>query len=186
MIYSPKEFTLKNGLKVVFRSPEVEDAEKVLDQIISVAGTTDFLLSTPEDFDEFRRDIKKERDFIEWSKTDKGQWIIVCLDDKIIGNCSLRIYKHAKDQHRSSIGIAIEKDYRGFGIGSLLFDEMIKLAKQTPGVEQIELDVIESNERALRLYKSKGFVETGTIPHQLKLKDGTYLDGITMVLFLNK
>ena len=86
----------------------------------------------------------------------------------------------------AAIGIAITKEYQSMGIGSLLFDEMIKIAKQTPGVEQIELDVIDNNEKGLRLYKSKGFVQTGTIPHQLKLKDGTYLNGLTMVLFLNK
>ena len=186
MFYQAKEFVLKNGLKVVFRSPEVEDAEQLIEQIISTAGTTDYLLSTPEDFDEYKRDIKKERDLIEWSKTDRGQWIIVCVDNKIVGNCSMRFFKHVKDQHRGTIGIALDKDYRGLGIGSILFDEMIKIAKETPGVEQIELDVVDGNERGYRLYKSKGFVETGRIPHQLKLKDGTYLDGINMVLFLRK
>lgn len=184
MIYEPKEFILKNGLKVIFRSPEIEDASKLIEQIVSVAGSTDYLLSTPEDFDVYKTDIKREEDLIEWSKTDKGHWIIVCVDDQIVGNCSMRFYKHVKDKHRGSIGIALNKEYRGMGIGSLLFDEMIRLAKESEGIEQIELDVVEGNEAAYRLYKSKGFVETGRIPHQLKLKDGTYLDGITMTLFL--
>ena len=35
-------------------------------------------------------------------------------------------------------------------------------------------------------FYKKGFIKTGDIPHELKLKDGTYLDGETMVLFLNK
>ena len=184
MIYAPQEFTLKNGLKVVIRSPEKEDAYDLIKQIMSVAGSTDFLLSTPSDFQSYLDDIKKEEDFIEWSKTDNGYWLIACVEDQIVANCSLRFNKHEKDKHRGTIGIAITEEYQSMGIGSLLFDAMIKLAKQTPGVEQIELDVIDKNEKARRLYKSKGFVETGTIPHQLKLKDGTYLDGITMVLIL--
>ena len=186
MIYAPKEFTLKNGLKVVVRSPEKEDALDLIKQIISVAGSTDFLLSAPSDFQSYLDDIKKEEDFIEWSKTDSGYWLIVCANNQIVANCSLRFNKHEKDKHRGTIGIAIIKDYQSMGIGSLLFDEMIKIAKQTPGIEQIELDVVDNNEKGLRLYKSKGFVETGKIPHQLKLKDGTYLNGLTMVLFLNK
>ena len=98
----------------------------------------------------------------------------------------MRFYKHEKDKHRGTIGIAISEKYRGMGIGSLLFDEMIRLAKNTPGIDQIELDVIDKNEPAMRLYKSKGFIETGRIPHQIKLKDGTHLNGVTMVLFLDK
>ena len=184
MIYEPKEFILKNGLKVIIRSPEKEDARELIDQIMDVAGSTDYLLSVPQDFQPYLDDMKKEEDFIEWSKTDRGYWLIVCLDNKVLANCSLRFYNHAKDRHRGSIGIAIRKDYWGLGIGSILFDEMIKLAKLTPGIEQIELDVIETNERAKKLYLKKGFVKTGTIPHQLKLKDGSYLNGETMVLFL--
>lgn len=185
MIYPSREFTLKNGLKVIVRSPETSDAQELIEQITSVAASTDYLLSAPEDFDIYRKDIKKEEAFIEWSKTDRGYWLIVCIDNKIIANCSLRFYSHAKDRHRGTIGIAIKKEYWGSGIGSLLFDEMIRLARLTPGIEQIELDVININERAKQLYLKKGFVKTGNIPHQLKLKDGTYLDGETMVLFLN-
>ena len=186
MIYAPQEFVLKNGQKVIIRSPEVEDAQELINQIIDVASSTNYLLSVPEDFNKYIEDIKKEEDLIEWSKADRGYWLIACVDKRIVANCSLRFCTHIKDQHRGTIGVAISEGYRGVGLGSILFDEMIKLAKQTPGVEQIELDVINKNEAGLRLYESKGFVRTGTIPHQLKLKDGTYLDGITMILFLNK
>lgn len=186
MICAPKEFILKNGQKVIIKSPEVKDAQELINQIIGVASSTDYLLSVPEDFNKYVEDIKKEEDFIEWSKTDRGYWLIACVGQKVIANCSLRFFAHVKDQHRGTIGIAISEGYRGVGLGSILFDEMIKLAKETPGVEQIELDVIDKNEAAQRLYESKGFERTGTIPHQLKLKDGTYLDGITMTLFLNK
>ena len=60
------------------------------------------------------------------------------------------------------------------------------MTSYTEGIEQLELGVIANNEKAKRLYTKKGFVKTGDIPHELKLKDGTYLDGETMVLFLNK
>ena len=53
MIYAPKQFTLKNGQKVILRSPEKEDAEELINQVISVAKSTDFLLSVPEDFNTF-------------------------------------------------------------------------------------------------------------------------------------
>ena len=116
MIYEPKEFVLKNGLRVVLRSPEKEDAYNLIQQIISVTSSTDYLLSTPSDFQHYLDDISKEEAFIEWSKTDSGYWLIACVEDKIVANCSLRFYKHEKDKHRGSIGIAITKEYQSMDI----------------------------------------------------------------------
>lgn len=186
MIYPAKEFVLKNGLKVIVKSPEVSDALNLLDSVVNVAKSTDFLLGEPEDYDKYYQDIKLEEDFINSFINNKDYLLCVYLNDKIIGNSALRFFTHFKDRHRVNVGIAIQKEYQGLGIGSLLFDIMIDIAKHTEGIEQMELDVISTNEKAKRLYTKKGFVKTGDLPHELKLKDGTYLDSELMVLFLNK
>lgn len=186
MIYEAHEFTLKNGLKVTIKSPEVSDALKLLDNIVNVSESTNYLLSEPEDYDIYYKDIKLEEDFITSFNNKRDYLLCVYLDGQIIGNSALRFNYHEKDKHRVNIGIAIQEKYQGLGIGSILFDIMIELAKNSEGVEQIELDVINANEKAKRLYLKKGFKKTGDIPHQLKLKDGTYLDGEMMVLFLEK
>lgn len=54
-------------------------------------------------------------------------------------------------------GIAVDSDFRGQGIGSLLLDQIITYAKEN-NFESIRLDVIDSNPRARKLYESKGFV----------------------------
>lgn len=181
MLYEEKEFTVKNGLKVKIRSPRRDDAKELLDFIIDVSGQTDFLLSSPGDRP---YDIEKEAAFIE-SCIDGPNWfLIVTVDGKIIGDCGLNFNKHIKDKHRSSVGISIDKQYCNCGIGSLLFDEMIRLARETDGIEQIDLGVISGNERAKHLYEKKGFKKTGFIPNAIKLKDGTYYDEELMTLFL--
>jgi len=83
------------------------------------------------------------------------------------------------------VGIAIDEKYWGQGIGSVLFDEMIKFA-QDKGLEQMELDVNTNNTRALHLYKSKGFEIVGTIPRALKIGEGQYYDEHQMVKILKK
>jgi ribosomal protein S18 acetylase RimI-like enzyme len=98
----------------------------------------------------------------------------------------LNFYSHIKDRHRGTIGIAVTSKYRGMGIGSLLFDEMISIARNRNGVTQLELEVIKENERAKRLYTSKGFVKTGNRPRVLRLPNGKYLDEELMVLYLDK
>ena len=51
-------------------------------------------------------------------------------------------------------------------------------------VEQVELEVVEGNERAKALYEHLGFQETGKHLHALKYDDGNYRDEYTMVKFL--
>ena len=184
MIYAAKDFTLRNGLKVTLKSPDISDAEGLLDQIIETAKATNYLLSDPEDFLPFKQNLKKEEEFI--STFNDGEDCLICVyhDQRIIGSCKLSLRNHQKDSHRAEIGISIIKEYWGMGIGSLLFDEVINIARSIPKIEQLELDVIKDNERAKKLYTKKGFVKVGDIPHQLKLKDGTYLDGEMMVLYL--
>ena len=188
MIYNEKNFVLKNGTKLILKSPDICDAKMLLEQIITAASQTDYLLSTPRDFEKYLNDISKEEEFIARFNESDDYLICAYVSGKIVGNCALRFLKHDKDKHRATVGIAIIKEYWGMGIGSIVFDEMINIAKNTPGIEQIELDggVIEQNKRAIALYSKKGFVKTGTIPHELKLKDGTYLDGCLMTLFINK
>ena len=184
MIYKKKDFILKNETELTLKSPELSDAKMLLDHIIKATGQTDFLVSTPNDYDD---DISKEEAFISSFNDSDNYLICAYVNGKIIGVCSLKFLKHKKDKHRAKVGIAIIKEYWGLGIGSIMFDEMIEISRNTPFIEQIELDggVISQNERAISLYKKKGFVKTGNIPHQLKLNDGTYLDGELMTLFLN-
>ena len=42
MIYEAKEFTLKNGLKVIIKSPEVSESLQVLNHVVKVAKSTHY------------------------------------------------------------------------------------------------------------------------------------------------
>jgi len=178
MKYEKKEFIVKGGLKVVLRSPEENEAEEILTLIKRICGQTDYLLSSPEDISD---DVQKEKDFIRNNNVSPGYFIVVYVDDKPVGDCSLNFDRHVKARHRCSVGIGIDEKYWNMGIGSLLFDEMIALAKGTAGIEQIGLELAGNNERGRNLYLKKGFKTVGAMPKALKLKDGTYVDLEMMV-----
>ena len=93
MIYRKKEFVLKDGTKLILKSPEVSDAKMLLDQIVKTTSQTDYLLSTPNDFDE---DISKEEEFI--SRFNDGNDYLICayVDGIIVGNSALKFLKHSK------------------------------------------------------------------------------------------
>ena len=65
----------------------------------------------------------------------------------------------------------------------MLLREMIGKAKEI-GVRQLELHVIEGNERAMGLYRKTGFVTVGEHPNFVRLEDGTLLREYLMALSL--
>jgi [ribosomal protein S18]-alanine N-acetyltransferase len=56
--------------------------------------------------------------------------------------------------------VAVDEDYRGQGVGSLLIEAVLERARER-GVRDIFLEVRKSNVRAQELYKTFGFSEVG-------------------------
>ena len=129
--------------------------------------------------------IEQEISFIEGhNKSEHNLLILAFVDGDYAGNCSFEAKNSSRRcMHRVGIGIALYQKYIGNGLGRVLINRLIKVAKDS-GFEQIELDVVEGNERAISLYKSVGFVEYGRFPNANKYEDGTYADTIWMMKYL--
>ena len=178
MYFEPKTITLKDGRSCLLRSPQLEDVEEMLAYLHQTAAETHFLLREPEDVTDTN---ESERLFIQQILDSKSQLMIVAwVDGKLAGNCGLKINIYTKVRHRCEIGIGLLKEFWGLGIGSALFDEMFAAAR-AHGCTQMELKVIEGNQRGLALYQNKGFQTTGSIPNAIRLQDGTYLQEYIMV-----
>lgn len=72
----------------------------------------------------------------------------------------------------------------GRGVGRALIGAVIDRARTLPGMEQINLTVVATNDRAKRLYESVGFVRYGLEPRAIKTADGRYFDEELMALRL--
>lgn len=178
MTYAAKEMVLKDGATVIFRSPVPEDAAALLDYLKVTAEETDFLLRYPE---ECTMTVEQEEIYLRNSLEDVDSVMILCeVDGEIAGNCNLARHNKLKTRHRASIGIALTKEFWGLGIGTVLFEEMIRLAKHW-GIEQLELEVFADNHRAMALYQKMGFQIVAEHPNFIKRKDGTYVNEYLMV-----
>lgn len=68
-------------------------------------------------------------------------------------------------------------------VSALQVEELVAAA-QKRGTEIMELEFIEGNERAQRLYEKFGFRVVSERPNAFKLKDGTHLSEIYMQKYL--
>lgn len=62
-----------------------------------------------------------------------------------------------------------------------MFQELIRMAESREHVTQMELEVIEGNERARHLYERMGFRIAAVLPNTIRLRDGTLLNEYLMI-----
>ena len=170
MIFDEKKITLKDGRTAILKSPCVEDAEKMLNFIKKSCGETDFLARYPE---EWSIDVEQEEAWVKRMLDSPDILTMTCyVDNEVAGNCELRFKSGIKTSHRAEVAIVILREYWNLGIGSSMFSELISEARKR-GIEIMELEFIEGNERAKRLYEKFGFRVVSEKPNAYKLKDGT-------------
>ncbi|MDO4978199.1 MAG: GNAT family N-acetyltransferase [Eubacteriales bacterium] len=174
-----------NGHKLVLRSAEKDDAETLLPYLKKVCGETRFLLREADECMELT--IEQEEAFIRSHMDNERACLILAeLDGEYVGNASFDVAGGSRrNAHRADIGIGLYLDYTGMGIGKKLFALTLETIEKI-GFETAELRVVEGNDRAIHMYESFGFVETGRIPKANKYDDGSYADDIFMVKFLQK
>ena len=178
MIYQPKELTLKDSTVAVFRSPTKEDALQMVQYLKTTCEETNYLTREPE---EAIMPLEDEEHFLNNILNSEYDLMISCeINGRIIGNCNLNRFSLMRTKHRAGIGIAICKNYWGLGIGKFMLSELINIATEL-GIKQLELEVIEENKRAIKLYEKFGFYKVGEKTNSLCLKDGTMLKEISMI-----
>ncbi len=172
MKFNSMQFKDKLGREVLLRNAEVSDAAALIYHLKITTAETPYLIREPQ---EITITLEQEKNFIESKIEAEGELLLVALiDGKHIGNCSLMsIAPYKRYAHRCGIAIALYKEYCGCGIGKMMMQTILDVAKKT-GYEQAELEVISDNKDAIALYKKLGFEKYGLFPNNMKYSDGTY------------
>ena len=157
-----KVIMLKNGIECCLRNGMECDGQAVFDNFNLTHGETDYLLSYP---DENSFDVMQESQFLKEKSESKNEIEIVAIvDNVVVGTAGLEaVGKKYKIRHRAEFGISVAKEFWGLGIGQALTTACIECAK-VAGYDQLELNVVAGNVRALSIYKKAGFVEYGRNP----------------------
>jgi ribosomal protein S18 acetylase RimI-like enzyme len=84
----------------------------------------------------------------------------------------------------SELTIAVDPQFHGMGIGKLIFTAFLDQIKTNrPDILRVELVTQESNARALKLYKSVGFVIEGRFEKRIRMYDNRLDADIPMAWF---
>lgn len=177
-VYTERHMEIQ-GREYMFRSAREEDAGQLVAYLRQTTAETPYLLREPE---EVTLTVEQEKSFIRAKETDDRELMLLAFDgERHVGNCSVMAAGgFARQAHRCEVAIALYQEYCGRGIGRKMLEMALDVASQM-GYEQAELDVVSTNEAAIRLYEKLGFKQYGIFPHSMKYKDGSYADCVWMM-----
>jgi putative acetyltransferase len=111
-----------------------------------------------------------------WSK--QQAYIVAAAGDRIVGSLHVARDDGPATSHVASLGMAVDREWRGRGVGSALLGEAFRWARWAE-VEKLGLTVYPHNQPAINLYKKFGFTEEGRLTGHSKKSYG-YEDEIVM------
>lgn len=173
------EFQLKDGRRLILRSPRWEDLDDLLEFINSlVEEEADIIINKKVTREEETDWLARYLADIEKGKT---IGVVAEVDGKVIGNSEVT-KGICTESHVGFLGVAISKEYRDLGIGTRVLETLVEESKKA-GLKLLVLDVYASNARARHVYRKLGFRDAGTIP-RMAYRRAEYLDVVRMYLEL--
>lgn len=158
----------------IYLSPRTSEDAEIFTEWLNDFETTDYIGQSGKLYT-----LASEKKFLEDNYSPEATFVIVTLDeDKMIGTVSLENIDH---QNRNAVlGIFIgDKNYRNNGYGTEAIKLILDYGFNYLNLNNIKLDLMEFNERALKCYKKCGFKEYGR-RRKCKFVNGKYYDNIEM------
>lgn len=157
----------------IYLSPRsMEDVEQITEWVNDFE-TTDYLGNSGNVVT-----LDKEKKFLEEGLPDAYFVIVTKNEDKIIGVISLD--KVDAISRTATLGVFIgDKDYRNKGYGTEAIRLILEYGFRYMNLNNIDLQLMEFNERALKCYEKCGFKEYGR-RRNCKFINGKYYDSIYM------
>lgn len=159
-----------------------EDAPLLAASERAIASVPGKLASLPDEIDEdaLAKKILDLQDGV-------GGIFLVAEDaGAVIGHGLLDPLPLRATAHVVRLTIAVHEGHQHQGVGRALMNELLSWARSNPRVEKVELQVRSSNEPAIWLYRSLGFVEEGRKTRRLKIGPDQYLDDVYMALWVGR
>ncbi|RXJ00271.1 GNAT family N-acetyltransferase [Anaerobacillus alkaliphilus] len=172
----PKEYE-STSLSYTIRSAVEADAHSLSKLRLQIDGETEFLDREKGegyiDEQEFKQLIEDD------TRSDRNIFLVAEVNEKIVGFSRCEGNTLKRSSHKVEFGVCVLKEYWGYGIGKNFLKESCQWADAN-GIKKIALYVLETNEKAIDLYKRFGFEVEGVLRNDKFLSDGNYYNTIVM------
>ena len=170
-------------IEIMIREAIPSDAADILEFSKITGGETDFLTYGEEGID---LSVAFEEMYLEGllDKDNSIMLIATINNEELIGIASVGSNDKEKTKHVGEVGITVLQDFWGFGIGTVLMEEVEIWAKESGVIRRLELTVHAENERAIALYEKMGYQTEGLIKRVMFI-DGEFVDGVMMSLLID-
>lgn len=155
----------------MIRKAVADDAERLL-KLFKEVDQSNVMLYGPGERQTRPEQIRQR--IIAVSKADTSEWLVEDIGGVLAGYLLIQGSSLERVQHTIYLVIGISEVFRGQGIGTRLFEEMEKWARER-AIHRIELTVLAHNESARALYRKMGFEVEGMKRNSI-LVDGSYCD----------
>lgn len=153
------------GDRVSLRTVEAEDADVVQRAYNEPDFGEGFLIETPSNRDEIEDRIERT------TQEDDSVYLLVCIDDEVVGGVSLRDVRH----DHAMLAYWTLPEHRGNGYvveaATLLMDH----AFDAMGMHRVYAWIVSGNEASEAVLDRLGFTQEGTYREHV-FKDGDYRD----------
>lgn len=146
------------------RQVTVNDAEKLTNLILQVERESAYMLYEGNERKLTSEQLRKRIETIE--QEENSAIFVAEVDNRLAGYLFAMGGQARRTKHSVYIVIGILEQFRGVGIGTKLFIELEKWAKEHR-IHRLELSVVTKNVAAINLYKKMGFEIEGVKKHSL-------------------
>ncbi|WP_026575493.1 GNAT family N-acetyltransferase [Bacillus sp. UNC438CL73TsuS30] len=180
MVINKKEFNVKE-LTYTIRSAIKSDAKDLPELRLQIDGETENM------------DREKGEAFIDQAgfekiiETDtihpKNLFLVAEMDGRLVGYSRCEGNDLKRFVHKVEFGLGVLKVFWGYGIGKNLMKETITWADENDIKKIVLYGVLETNNKAIELYKKLGFEIEGLMKKDRILSDGKYYNTYIMGRF---
>ena len=170
-----KFVTLHSGKRVMFRFLNNQDREELV-RLFQEAPEEDIRFLKQD-----VRDTKLVNSWIDYLNYNKVLPLVaVDLEgNRLMADATLHRGKHAA-KHLGEVRIFVARPYRNLGLGSVLLEELINLAKKE-GLHWLKAEIIADHKKVIKAFRAKGFDVRATLEDYFIRKDGFTHDVVLML-----